>query len=292
MKRILLTGASGFVGKRYLVYNTSRYEIVPFSVATAMPGEKLLSTIDTVVHLGGLAHQMQKVDPARYFEANYDNTRDLALRAKQAGVRHFIFISTIKVFGEKQQGVLTLESPCIPENDPYGESKLKAEQFLQTMADADFTVSIIRPPLIYGPGVKGNLDRLLKLADSGMPLPFGAIHNRRTMIYLDNFIALINQVIDTGVGGLFLASDSRPVSTTELVTLIRKFMGKPARLVPVPGVVKKLIRLLRPAAALRLFGSLEMDASHSYKKINFAPPYPIEEGIKAMVDAYLDLSKK
>ncbi len=292
-KRILLTGASGFVGKRYLQLSNKRYEIHPFSVTGSnIPKDEWLASFDTVVHMGGLAHQMQKVDPQNYFDANYEKTRTLALLAKKNGVKHFIFISTIKVFGESQETILTEKSPCLPIDDPYGESKLKAEEFLKTIMDEYFIVTIIRPPLVYGPDVKGNLQRLLNLCDSGYYLPFGSINNRRSMIFVDNLIELINHLIDTGTGGLFLAGDDRPVSTEELVIMIRQRQGKPKRLFAIPFFARYLLKSIKPMLAIRLFGSLEMDSVTSYKKINFVPPYSIADGVSLMVDAYMENKTK
>ena len=285
-KRILLTGASGFVGSRYMICSGNKHDVLPFSVTKDMPSAELLSAQDTIIHLGGLAHQMQQVDPAKYFEANFEKTKQLAILAKNAGVKHFIFISTIKVFGEHQQDILSLESPCLPVNDPYGESKLKAEQFLRTLESTGFMVSIIRPPLIYGPGVKGNLAKLLDLCSSNYPLPFKHIPNRRTMVYLDNFIAFIDHLVENPVNGIFLAGDA-PLSTEQLVTSMRKYMGKPANLFAVPYFLRSILKSMRPALEMRLFGSLEMDSATSYKKINFVSPYSTEEGIKAMVASYL-----
>jgi nucleoside-diphosphate-sugar epimerase len=290
-KRILVTGASGFVGKRYLAFSNDLYDIVTLSVTHNMPGNEIFNSVDKVVHLAGLAHQMQKTEPSAYIKANFEKTKHLADLAKTNGVTHFIFISTIKVFGEFQKNILTEDSTCLPENDPYGESKLKAEQYLQSIADETFTVSIVRPPLIYGPGVKGNLDRILKLSDSGYFLPFGSIHNRRTMIYLDNLIVLINRIIETKAAGIFLAGDNRPISTQELVTKIRQYLGRPHRLFSIPDFFRRVIILIKPQLGMRLFSSLEMDCSSSYKRIGFVPPYSIEEGIKSMVDSYIHNKK-
>ncbi|MBV9987596.1 MAG: NAD-dependent epimerase/dehydratase family protein [Chitinophagaceae bacterium] len=286
MKKILLTGASGFVGSRYLAYSADKYQITPVSVKERLPSADELHGVDVVLHAGGLAHQMQWTAPERYFSANYDTTRALADLAKQCGVGHFIFISTIKVFGEANTGPLNENSPCLPVNDPYGESKLQAEKYLQTIASDSFVVTIIRPPLIYGPGVKGNLDRLLHLADTGYWLPFGGIHNRRTMIYLDNLVELINAAIDRKAGGIFLAADAKPLATSDLISQIRQCLGRPLRLFSLPGLFKKALLRFKPELGQRLFGSFEMDATQSYRRLAFYPPYPVEQGIRDMVEAY------
>ena len=283
-KTILLTGASGFIGKRYVAYNADRYNIRPVSLQRTSVREVDFKGVDTVLHLAGKAHQMQKIDPQIYFDVNYGLTKGLAVAAQQAGVPHFVFMSTIKVFGEHQQGVLTLNSPCLPINDPYGESKLKAEEFLKTIDDDNFVVSIIRPPLVYGPSVKGNLIRFLHLGKKNVPLPFGGINNRRTMVFLDNLIALCNKIVETRQPGIFLAGDRQPISTTKLISEIRKNLNKQENLFPMPGIFLNILKKIKPELVIRLFGSLEMDTSTTNKRLNFTPPYTIEEGMKAMVN--------
>lgn len=286
-KKILLTGASGFVGKRFLLESKYKMNVTAFSVTNEMPSPFLLESINTVLHMGGLAHQLVKTDPEKYFLANFEKTRQLVDISKKAGVKHFIFVSTIKVFGELVDELLTEKSECLAHKDPYGESKLRAELYLKEQSKKNFKISIIRSPLIYGPNVKGNLAKLLKLCDSNFPLPFKNIGNRRTMFYLDNFIALLDHIIDIEAEGLFLAGDVRPISTEELVVSIRKYLGKRTNLFSIPMIIRKSIQKLNPDLGNRLFSSLEMDVSESYKKLNFVPPFQIQDGIKSMVDSYL-----
>jgi nucleoside-diphosphate-sugar epimerase len=286
MTKILLTGATGFVGQRFLEYCKDTYDIRCVSLQKEKIFNLDFKHIDAIVHLAGKAHQMQKIDDQIYFDINYTLTKELADAAKKEGVKHFIFISTIKAFGEHQKGVLNEKSPCLPQNDPYGESKLKAEQYLQSIEDDNFIVSIIRPPLIYGPRVKGNLIRFLELGNKPYPLPFKNLKNRRTMVFLDNFIELINRIVDTKQSGIFLAGDAQPISTEKLISEIRLNLGKKPNLFQTPDFMKKMLGVVKPEFALRLFGSLEMDTSDSFKRLNFTPPYSIEQGIKSMVDWY------
>jgi nucleoside-diphosphate-sugar epimerase len=286
IKNIILTGATGFVGERYSIYSKDKYNIRAVSLQKKTISQVDFKYIDVILHLAGKAHQMQKIDDQIYFDVNYTLTKELADAAKSAGVKHFIFVSTIKVFGEYQKGVLTEKSPCLPQNDPYGESKLKAEQYLQSIEDDNFIVSIIRPPLIYGPGVKGNLIRFLELGNKSYPLPFKNLKNRRTMVFLDNFIELINRIIETKQSGIFLASDESPISTEKLISEIRHNLGKKPNLFETPDFMKKMLGIVKPEFALRLFGSLEMDTSDSFKRLDFKPPYSIEQGIKSMTDWY------
>ena len=285
-KTILLTGASGFVGQRFLEYNKTAFTIRPVSLVTQTVENIDFRGIDTIVHLAGKAHQMTKIDDQIYFDVNTELTKKLALAAKAQGVSHFIFISTIKVFGEHQNSVLTEGSPCEPINDPYGQSKLDAEKFLQSLEDATFVVSIVRPPLIYGPRVKGNLIRFLKLADNGKPLPFAHIENRRTMVYLDNLIEMINTIIHQKKSGIFLAADAQPISTTFLIGEMRKKMARPTRLFSMPSPLKWALKKVKPEMYIRLYGSLEMNPQDSFKRLNFKPPYSIEDGIGEMVKWY------
>jgi nucleoside-diphosphate-sugar epimerase len=283
---ILLTGATGFVGLRYVEYNKDIYNIKPLSLQKTKVDDVNFDNIDAIVHLAGMAHQMQKINPQIYFDVNYELTKNLAARAKAAGVKHFVFVSTIKVFGEHHTTVLNEKSPCEPINDPYGQSKLDAEEFLKTLEDDNFTVAIVRPPLIYGPNVKGNLIRFLKLADTNYPLPFKGIDNRRTMVFLDNFIALLNVIVEKKSSGIFLVADAQPISTTFLISEMRRHMGKSPNLFAIPSLFTSILSKVKPEFALRLYGSLEMDATESNKKINFTPPYSIEQGIKTMVQWY------
>ena len=285
-KTILLTGASGFVGQRFLEYNKSNFTIRTVSLINQAVENIDFTGVDAILHLAGKAHQMTKIEDSIYFDVNTELTKKLALAAKAKGVSHFIFISTIKVFGEHQNSVLTEGSPCEPINDPYGQSKLQAEKFLQSIEDATFAVSIVRPPLIYGPRVKGNLIRFLKLADNGNPLPFAHIDNRRTMVFLDNLIEMINALIRQKKSGIFLAADAQPLSTTFLISEMRKKMARPTRLFTMPSPLKWVLKKVKPEMYIRLYGSLEMDAQDSFKRLNFTPPYSIEQGIGEMVKWY------
>ncbi|MEO1436741.1 MAG: NAD-dependent epimerase/dehydratase family protein, partial [Bacteroidota bacterium] len=266
---ILLTGASGFIGLRYLEYNDGKYPIRTVSLQRTAVESVDFTAITTVIHMAGMAHQMQKIDDQIYFDVNFHLTQAFADAAKKAGVRHFIFFSTIKVFGEHHTEVLTLDTPCEPINDPYGQSKLDAERYLQEIQSDDFVVSIIRPPLVYGPRVKGNLIRFLHLGDKSFPLPFGGIKNRRTMVFLDNLIELCNHLSEQPVSGVFLAGDREPVSTTDLIRTIRTQMGKSPGLFPFPKPFIALLKMVKPEFAIRLFGSLEMDVKSTNQQLGF-----------------------
>ena len=278
---ILLTGATGFVGQHFLQYNKDNYHIIPASVRenTPLPA---LQNIDVVVHLGGKAHDMQPVDDSVYFAANAELAKQLATAAKAAGVPHFIYASSVKVYGNILSDNLDENTVCKPD-DAYGKSKLLGEQYLQQLADDHFVVSIVRPPLVYGSGVKGNMLKLLQLAQKNIPLPFGNIHNRRSMVFIGNLVALLNKIIETKTPGIFIAGDAVPVSTTYLVSLIRKYSGKKTSLVYIPKWLQMMIKKLQYPLYIRLFGSFVIDNSVTNKRLRFQPPYSTEEGVKSMV---------
>jgi len=285
-KRILLTGASGFVGQRFVEMNSDYYEIFPYSLRKTKVSEIDFSKIDAIVHLAGIAHQMQKIDDQIYFDVNHKLTVALAKRAKENGVGHFLFMSTIKVFGENfESEILTEQSECKPE-DPYGKSKLLAEEELKSIEDESFKVGIVRPPLVYGPRVKGNMIRLIQLAEKSIPLPLGGISNKRTMVFVDNLVLLCNQITDTKASGVFLAGDKFPISTSKLIETIKSELSNSISDFKIPSPLVSILGSLKPGIKHRLFGSLQLDTSKTNQQLNFEPKYSFEEGIKAMVNWY------
>lgn len=287
LKTVLITGASGFVGQRYLAFNANNYRIKTVSLQRIQPEEVDFSGVDTIIHLAGKAHQMEEIEADIYFQVNHRLTKSFAEAAQKAGVQHFIFISTVKVYGdEPASGYLDLSSPTVP-NDPYGESKLKAEQALLDIETANFTISIIRPPLIYGPGVKGNLIRLLKLIQKNIPLPFKDIDNKRSMVFLDNLIALINKVTDTRTGGIFIPGDKVPFSTSDLLAMMYNGMNRQPQWFKMPKVGMLLLTKLKPELVKRLFGSFVIDATETNRKLDFTPPFDAQKGITEMTNWFL-----
>jgi len=283
MITVAVTGASGFVGRRFVACNRERYHIISLPLRDANPEAANLEGVGAVVHLAGKAHQMEAIDDQVYFDVNYELTKKLAMRAKEQGVKQFIYISSTKVYGDDVKETLNELSPCYPD-DAYGASKLKAEIYVQSLAGDNFTVAVVRPPLVYGPEVKGNMIRLLQLADKNYPLPFGSSGNARSMVFVDNLVALINRIIEKNAAGIFVAGDLKPLATDELITLIRKHLGKPRRLVTVPGLFRRVIKTLRPALYTRLFGSFVVDNNATNRRLDFIPPYSTEQGIAGMVN--------
>ncbi|MEO5891090.1 MAG: NAD-dependent epimerase/dehydratase family protein [Ferruginibacter sp.] len=281
MKKTAITGATGFVGKRLVKYNQHIFEQQILDLRNNKVGNIDLHEIDAVIHLAGKAHEMNLIPDNVYFDVNYELTRQLADKAKAQGVLQFVYISSVKVYGNEVPEILDEQSACIP-TDAYGSSKLKAEQYLQSIQTDTFQVAIVRPPLVYGPGVKGNMIRLMQLADKNIPLPFGNIKNARSMVFVDNLIALINKIVEQKAAGVFIAGDAAPISTSQLLWYIKSGLGRKPHLLSVPLIVRKVLMKVRPALYLRLFGSFVVDNRITNDKLDFIPPYSTQFGIEQM----------
>jgi nucleoside-diphosphate-sugar epimerase len=278
-----VTGFSGFVGKRWMSYNGTRFHLQPIPLRNTVIAQLPLGKLNAIVHLAGKAHQMEPIADEIYFQVNCHLALELARVAKDQGVRQFIYISSTKVYGDSPKGILNEQSVCLP-TDPYGASKKKAEELLLAMQSTNFSVAIVRPPLIYGAEVKGNMLKLLQLAASKYPLPFGSTGNLRSMVYIDNLIALINTIIEKNATGIFLAGDEKPLSTAELIGLMRTAMQRRPGLIAVPHFFRIMLKKLRPALYTRLFGSFEVDPAQTNRELQFAPPVSSAQGITEMVN--------
>lgn len=281
MKKLLITGSSGFLGSYFISKYKEKYEIKTFSFLKDDINNLDCIDIDVVFHLSALVHQMGGASVDEYERVNVTQTLKLAKKAKESGVKHFVFMSTVKVYGEETNSVYTEHSECHPE-DEYGKSKLRAEIELQKLENDAFRVSIIRTPIVYGYGVKANIKSLVKLVNKIPILPFGDIENRRSMVYIGNLCHLVDVVIEQQKAGIFLASDDEPLSTTRLIELIAKNLGKKVYLVKIP-FFETLLKLLKPSFYKRLYGSLKVDNSITKEKLSLKNPYSVEEGIKLMI---------
>lgn len=283
--RILITGEKGFVGSYFL--NHSKFNMCSISLRTN-PIEKIdFTKFDVVIHLAAMVHQMKDVPDSEYFNINRDLTINVATQAKLAGVKHFIFFSTIKVYGESTEGnnVITEDSICDPK-DAYGKSKLEAEKLLSKLDTENFTVSIIRIPLVYGPNVKGNLRSLVKLVNKLPILPFGNINNKRNLVFIGNLLKYVEQIVILKKGGIFLICDLNPISTSDLIQQIAKILGKKRLLLPIPKFLQYILLRVHPKLGIRLFGNLHLDNSQTRKKLGIKDTFSLEHGIKEMVVTY------
>lgn len=306
---ILVTGANGFVGTA--LCERLRRDGRPLRAATrsgaggTYPVGDLAPTTDwtaaldgvtEVIHLAARVHVMHdtSADPlAEFRHINVAASVNLAEQAARAGVRRFVFLSSIKVNGEATlpgRPFLATDAPAA--QDPYGQSKHEAELALrEVMNRTSIEVAVIRPPLVYGPGVKANFRTLMRLVHRGLPLPLGRVDNRRSLIAVDNLVDLLLTVADhrAAVGGTFLASDGYDMSTAELITLIARAMGKAPALWPVPPSWLWLGARLtgRTAFARRLLGSLQVDVGLTRQQLGWTPPIQISDAVARTVAAYL-----
>lgn len=279
---ILLTGSTGFIGSYFQKHYANKYSIQPFSFIKDNFESLHVKNVDVVFHLSALVHQMGGASAEEYEKINVNQTLQLAQKAKANGVKQFIFMSTIKVCGEESDVVYTQSVTCKPQ-DAYGKSKLKAEIELQKLEDNNFKVSIIRTPIVYGYGVKANIKNLMKLIQRVPILPFASIENKRSFVYVGNLCALIDSIIEKAQSGVFLASDDKAISTTELIALIALGMNKKVYLFKLP-FFRELLKLVKPSMYKRLYESLEVDTTQTKQKLDFLNPYTIEEGIALMIE--------
>lgn len=228
---------------------------------------------------------MQGAPADEYFHVNTELTLRLARQAKSQDIQHFIFLSTAHVFGdsgslEDHQKLWNAEQKCHPQ-DPYGLSKLKAEQQLLQLADANFQVSILRPPMVYGAGAKGNILSLIKLIKLFPVLPLGYRLNRRSLIYVGNLCHFMHVLLGHPKTGVFLPQDEHPVSIAELTSTLCQALQKKRWIFPLSSWTVKTLRKIFPCQVDRLFGSLALEKD-SYL-FQFPPPFTTYEGFKEML---------
>lgn len=309
--RTLVTGATGFVGTALLARlsadGASCVAAVRRLIERQLAGVRqsaigdispktqwshALADVDVVVHLAARVHVMRDTatDPlAEFRRTNVQATLNLARQAAELGVRRFIFVSSVKVNGE----FTTAGAPFIAEDsptpsDPYGVSKMEAENGLREIAlSTGMKVVIIRPPLVYGPGVKANFAALMGAVHRGWPMPFGAVHNRRSLVGLDNLVDFIVVCIEhpQAANQTFLVSDGQDLSTSELVQGLARALGVPTRLLPIPVWALKAIGAVfgKKDVIERLTCNLQVDVSKASKLLGWAPPVSVDEGLRRAV---------
>lgn len=312
--KILVTGAAGFVGKQlsesltnsgHEVRTTARSlapnrsttrEIIACDLESANNLDHLTAGCDAIVHLAGRAHVMTD-DPATseslYLSANVDVTRKLAQSASRTGVKRMILMSSVKVNGEST----TIGSPFTPQDtpnpyDPYGRSKTQAEQALwEITSKSELEGVVIRPPLVYGPGVRANFASLIGIVSRGIPLPLGSIQNKRSFVSLDNLVDLIATTLQSphAAGNTFLVSDEHDLSTPELIRSIASALHKSPMLIPFPPALLKLAATAagKRGAYDRLCGSLTVDIALTKQNLSWAPPFTVQDSLQRTVDAFI-----
>jgi nucleoside-diphosphate-sugar epimerase len=310
LSSVLVTGATGFAGRALITKlcalnvdhivcaSRTTLEVCGDNMSFFQCDEAIdtqdwrgaLGGVDVLFHLAARVHVMQDTatDPlADFRRVNVQGTLNLARQAAATGVRRFVFISSIKVNGETTDlgYPFTADDVPAPLDDPYGVSKMEAEQGLrQIAAETGMEVVIIRPPLVYGPGVKANFAALMRAVQRGWPLPLGMVHNQRSLVGLDNLVDFIVTCIThpQAANQTFLVSDGKDLSTTELVRGMAKAAGMPARLLPVPlWVLQAGASLLGKGDAVqRLCGNLQVDISKARSLLGWVPPVSVEEGLR------------
>ena len=300
---VAVTGANGFVGHalcrhlratgvsvRALTRSASASEH-EWAVDDLGPGTRWGASLrgaDCVIHCAARVHVVQDKDPhplQSYRRVNVEGSRSLALAAVDAGVRRLVFLSSLKVHGERTEPghPYTADMAPAPE-DAYGQSKWEAEQALSKISrQTGLELVVVRPPLVYGPGVRANFLQLMKAVARGMPLPLGSVDNRRSFLALDNLTDLL-QVCAThpdAAGQTFLASDDHDLSTPELIRLIARAMERPARLWPVPVDWLRLAgRALGKGPQIdRLIGSLQVNIGHTKQVLGWTPRLTVDQGL-------------
>lgn len=298
--RVLVTGAEGFIGKS-LCSSLRRGDchVIP-APRLAFPGGKAPiiergTAPDAVIHLAARVHVMHDTaaDPlAAFREVNVEATLVLASRAADAGVRRFVFISSVKVNGEfTALGQPFTERDAAAPQDAYAQSKWEAEQGLhQIAASTGMEVVIIRPPLVYGPGVKANFASLMRAVQRGVPLPLGAVHNLRSLVGLDNLVDFIITCAHhpAAANHTFLISDGADISTPNLIRAMAQAAHRPARLVSLPvGVLLTVASLFGKRTAVdRLCGNLQLDTSKARDLLQWAPPVGLDEGLRRAFEGF------
>ncbi len=320
MHKVLVTGANGFIGQslcermlaegwqvRGTVRSLNQLNNLPSGVDALPVGSigpdtewsKVLIGIDTVVHLAARVHVMDDSasNPfAEYRKVNVMGSERLALTAVECGVKRFIFMSSVKVSGEENVRAYKEEDAPAPK-DSYGISKMQAEKRIkQIAADSGMDLVILRPPLVFGPGVKANFLELMKIVDKGTPLPLAKVDNRRSFIYIENLVdAVLTCIKHSGSAGqTYFVSDNEDVSTPELIRRMGAALGRPARLFPFPLLLINVAGFIsgKSATVKRLVGSLTVDISKIRTELGWKPPFTMEHGLQKTTEWYLNDYRK
>lgn len=284
-KNVIITGANSFIGS-YFVKHIPEFNVTEICMKKNEPKDIDFSGIDVVFHVAAIVHQNKKIPSEIYYKVNSELTFEIAKKAKKDGVSQFVFMSTVKVYGENnsKEKPWSENSECFPMDD-YGKSKLDAEIRLKTLNDKDFIVSIIRTPVVYGVNVKGNIQRIARFIKRVRVVPLNGINNKRAMVYIGNLVTLIKEVIKQKQGGLFLAGDSHVISTSEFVQYLIECVDKRRIFIKIPHIFQIIIKIIYPNIYNRLFGSILIDNKITFNRLNYSPPFTIKEGIQEVMDS-------
>ena len=315
--KILVTGASGFVGRCLCEHLTKRGHLVTASVRSSetppieningsiVVGDlgpdtdwtKALKNQEAVIHLAARTHVMNETasnPEAQYMPVNVESTKRLIHQMLEQIDSRFIFMSSVKVNGEQTAVQPYSESQPSQPEDAYGRTKHQTE--LLILNSPDLKSTIIRSPLVYGPSVKGNFLKLIQLSERGLPLPIGMIKNKRSLIFLENLSDAIIQSLESSaaIGQTYLVSDNADISTPELFRAVANALNKPSRLIPFPVFLLRLAGVLfgKSGAIKRLAGSLQIDCNKIHKELGWKPPFSLKQGLDKTVVWYQNQSKQ
>ncbi len=317
--KFMISGAGGFVGKALCAELLRRGQSVSAAVRSgnslienaeiivigAIDGETnwadALRDVDVVIHLAARVHVMREnaADPlAEFLQVNLHGTLNLARQAASFGVKRLVYVSTIKVNGEQAsatQSFTELDEPS--PQDFYSISKWQAEQALWRIAqETGLEIVVVRPPLVYGPGVKGNFAQMLAVIAERIPLPLASVDNRRSLIYVENLVDALIACATHPVAAeqTYLVCDGEDISTPDLLRQLGDAMGCPARILPFPLSWLRMLGKLsgKSDQVERLLGSLQVDSGKIRRDLNWAPPYTLQHGLQATAESYRRLGKK
>ena len=288
MGKLAVTGSTGFIGKFLLDQLLALGESPVVIPRQAVKLIDLFRGCDAVVHLAGRAHVKDEIDTdplSEYRSANVDVTLNLVREAALAGVKRFVFISSVGVNGAETFGIPFMAEDAASPHSPYATSKYEAELGLKALASqAEVEFVIIRPPLVYGPNAPGNFGSLMRWLNRGLPLPLGAVKNKRSFVALENLVDLILVCCrhPAAANQTFLVSDGEDISTTDLLQRLSAAIGKPARLLPIPESCLEFgAQLLGKREIFQsLCGSLQIDITKTCNLLDWKPPISIDEGLR------------
>jgi len=284
--KILILGENSFIGNSYQKYSGFK-DCDKVSLKQHNLEDFDFKEYDTILHFPAIVHQSSKIPYEKYRDVNTNLAYRTAKKAKNDGVRQFIFFSTIRIYGEYTPGNVVWDESTEPSpTDNYGRSKLEAENKLRPLSDSDFHIVILRIPMVYGPGNRGNINKMISLIDKFQIAPFSDINNERNVLYIKNLVEFLDQVILQSKEGTFLVTDPDTVSTTKIARTISKYLNKKVILLPVPKPLRKLLKHFWKAGYYKVFGNLKLDSTTSYKIINFQPGYTFDQGMKEMMEWY------
>jgi len=283
--RLLLTGYSGFIGSQFIEYNSDKFEIIRISDLKNLSIDDL-NGVDAIVHLAALTNLGRNNSLESYLDTNLELTISIATVAKEAKVKQFVFLSTVKVYGQTStKNIFSENTSCNP-SDYYSQSKYMAEKKLRELETPEYKVAIIRSPIVYGPGVKGKILSLIRFSSTVFPLPFKNLVSKFSVVFVGNLVSLINKIVLQNQSGIFLAGDNNPTSLFEFMSLMRFYLNRKSRFFSLPSFVILFIKNFNKEFYDSLFNPILTDNTVTNKILRYKSPYTTASGISQTVNWY------